>query len=183
MKTIEDLKIEQTFYKREKDIYGNVTRTPYKKMVPRTPIVVGTGVRFGYYLIDVVFLYIFNFILGVILVVTNLYSPTLEVTIITNVLSYVIWFMYYSVFESFFKGSLGKLITGYTVIDEYAQSISFPKAMLRTVCRLVPFEAFSCFSERGWHDKWSKTYVVKKSEQIELQRLLGNLNQYNDILD
>ena len=48
----------------------------------------------------------------------------------------------------------------------------------------VTIEAFSCFGERGWHDQWSKTYVVKRSEKIELQRLLGTLSsKQEDLLD
>jgi hypothetical protein len=32
--------------------------------------------------------------------------------------------------------------------------------LLRTLCRFIPFEPFSFFGERGWHDGLSDTLVV-----------------------
>jgi uncharacterized RDD family membrane protein YckC len=99
-------------------------------------------------------------------------------------MGYPIFFLYYALCEGLFGATLGKLICGYTVIDEQANKVSFGKAMLRTICRYIPFEQFSCFAERGWHDTLSKTYVVKRSEKVELQKLLGTLsNNQEDILD
>lgn len=42
--------------------------------------------------------------------------------------------------------------------------------------RLVPFEPLSCLSDRGWHDVWSKTYVVTTEERDELKKLLLEQN-------
>jgi uncharacterized RDD family membrane protein YckC len=187
MKTIENLKVEKTFYKREKDFLGNVTRTPYNKFIPRKPVVVSPGVRFGYYFLDVITFYliqiIFGLLIGIVLVATHSsFGP--GVNIIFQLLSYTIWFFYYAIFETYVGGTVGKLICGYTVINDKAERITFGQGMLRTVIRMIPIEAFSCFGERGWHDKWSKTYVVKRSEKVELQRLLGTLsNSQEDILD
>ncbi len=185
MTKIEDIKVEKTFYKREKDALGNVTRTPYQKTVPRPVNVVSPGVRFGYYLIDLIIFYALQFILGfglgMLLVVME--TPMHTMVEIVNLLTFLIFFFYYSVFEGFLGGTVGKLICGYVVIDQYAERITFSKGMLRTLCRIVPFEAFSCFGERGWHDKWSETYVVKKSEHAELRKLLGKMNLNETIID
>ena len=83
-------------------------------------------------------------------------------------MGYPIFFLYYALSEGLGGTTLGKLICGYTVIDEQANKISFGKAMLRTICRYIPFEQFSCFAERGWHDTLSKTYVVKKLSLIHI---------------
>lgn len=187
MKTIEDLKVEKTFYNREKDVFGNVPKTPYKKFIPRKPIVVSQGVRFGYYFLDVITFYLIQIILGIlvgiVLVATHSsFGP--EVNIIFQLISYAIWFFYYAIFETYVGGTVGKLICGYTVINDKAEKITFGQGMLRTVIRMIPIEAFSCFGERGWHDKWSKTYVVKRSEKAELQKMLGTLStNQTDILD
>lgn len=61
--------------------------------------------------------------------------------------------------------------------------MSFGTTLLRTISRYVPFEAFSCFGERGWHDTWSKTYVVKRTERNELKKLLKTIHEDKDILD
>jgi len=36
----------------------------------------------------------------------------------------------------------------------------------------VPFEILSCLSDRGWHDRWSDTYVVPDEEYDKLKKLL-----------
>jgi len=78
---------------------------------------------------------------------------------IITILSYV---FYYTICEKFFKGyTLGKLITGTRVIREDGQELTFKDAILRSLSRLVPFEAFSGFALRPWHDTWTKTMVVK----------------------
>lgn len=183
MKTIEDLTIEKTTYKKERDENGNVIQVPHTRMVKRTPVVVSQGVRFGYFMIDVVFYYILTFIIGLIVGIVvvatgnvDMLEPGSGFVKFLDFMGYPIYFLYYAIFEGLTGASLGKLICGYTVIDEQANKISFPKALLRTICRYIPFEAFSCFAERGWHDTLSKTYVVKKSEKVELQKLMGTFS-------
>lgn len=190
MKTIENLRVEKTVYKKEKDENGNIIKVPETKMVARPPVVVGQGVRFGYFMIDVVFFYIMTFIIGLIIGIIVVATGNLELLRpgtafikFLDLMGYPIFFLYYAISEGLGGATLGKLICGYTVIDEQANKVSFGKAMLRTVCRYIPFEAFSCFAERGWHDTLSKTYVVKRSEKAELQRLLGGFSKEEDILD
>lgn len=71
--------------------------------------------------------------------------------------------VYYAATESIFGRTLGKLITGTKVIGEDGFKPSFGRAMLRTLCRFIPFEPFSFFGaeRRGWHDSIAKTWVVK----------------------
>jgi hypothetical protein len=60
------------------------------------------------------------------------------------------------------------------VIDEYGNKPDFEKLIIRSLIRLVPFEIFSCwFSDRGWHDRWSDTFVVSDQEYEKLQILLA----------
>jgi len=188
MKTIEDLKVEKTFYRREKDFFGNVIRTPYNKFIPRKPKVVSPGVRFGYSFIDFFIIFIIQFLFGLIFKIFAIQSKSIDTIIFLGLLSQLvslsIFLFYYAIFETYLGGSVGKLICGYTVINNRAERITFGHGMLRSVIRMVPFEAFSCLSDRGWHDRWSKTYVVKRSEKTELQRLLGTLlNRQEDLLD
>lgn len=189
MKTIEELKVEKTFYRRERDILGNVVRTPYQKMVRRQTELVTPGVRFGYFLLDLVFYYIITFVIMTLTAIIVLsinpdnYMFFSSLAQYDRVISMSLFFLYYALTEFFFGGTFGKLICGYTVIDAHANKISFSDSLLRTICRYVPFESFSCFGERGWHDKWSKTYVVKRKERDELKKLLHTLHDDKDILD
>ena len=77
-------------------------------------------------------------------------------------IGYFNYIVYYTFCEKVFKGyTLGKLITGTRAIRDDGKELTIKDAFLRTLSRLVPFEVFSGFSERPWHDSWSKTTVVK----------------------
>lgn len=183
MKTIEDLKVEKTTYKNEKDENGNTVKVPVTKLVVRNPIVVEKGVRFGYYIIDLVFVYILAFLIGII----SAFAGVIEIwddPLMSRLIGLLILVGYYFILEMSIGTTLGKLILGYTVIDKYAEKPKAATLLGRNFARAVPFEAFSCLGERGWHDSWSNTYVVKNSEKVELQKLLGTFtNRQADILD
>lgn len=69
---------------------------------------------------------------------------------------------YYTVCETLFRGyTLGKLITGTRAIRQNGDELRFKDALLRSLCRLVPFEWFSGFGYKPWHDSWTNTMVVK----------------------
>jgi len=71
--------------------------------------------------------------------------------------------VYYVPLEALFGRTLGKLVTGTMVVNEAGGKPSFGQVLGRTLCRFIPFEAFSFFAAdaRGWHDKIPRTYVVK----------------------
>lgn len=66
-------------------------------------------------------------------------------------------FLYYFVLESVFLQTIGKLHNNSFV--EYSGN-RFKSILIRTLCRFIPFEAFTCFGNKGWHDLISKTKVV-----------------------
>jgi uncharacterized RDD family membrane protein YckC len=81
-------------------------------------------------------------------------------------LSYMIiivnYLVYYTLCEKLLRGqTLGKLITGTKSLRTDGEELTFKDALLRSLCRLVPFEVFSGFGV-PWHDSWTKTMVVKK---------------------
>lgn len=78
----------------------------------------------------------------------------------------ICFFLYYFIFELIFQSTPGKWITGTVVIDYFGNRPSFFSFLIRTLCRLIPFEPFSFLSEngQGWHDFFSKTYVIKRHQ-------------------
>lgn len=81
-------------------------------------------------------------------------------------LSYLIgclnYTIYYTLCEKLFRGhTLGKLMTGTRAIRTDGSELSFKNSLLRSVCRLVPFEIFSAFGGHPWHDTWTNTMVIK----------------------
>lgn len=82
--------------------------------------------------------------------------------LLSILLGYFNYLIYYSFCEKAFKGyTLGKLITGTRAIRDDGGELTFKDAILRTLCRIVPFEVFSGLADRPWHDSWTKTSVVK----------------------
>ncbi len=132
------------------------------------------GKRFANYILDMIGYYtlalIFGLVLGGILVATNPESsffddsdPSVSASLWESLLGIVLILVYYTGFEYLFKGkTLGKFITKTRAVTEDNQKMSLKTTFIRTLCRLVPFEAFSFFRDKpgGWHDDWSKTIVI-----------------------
>ena len=82
-------------------------------------------------------------------------------------LLYPLQFVYYLVSEFFFGRTLGKVITRTYVTTEFNEKPGFGAILIRTLCRYIPCEYLSfLWSPIGWHDKFSKTYVVRKPSQF-----------------
>jgi uncharacterized RDD family membrane protein YckC len=131
-------------------------------------IMVGAGRRFLNYIIDLVSYQVVKF--SIVFVSVALLGP--DIVIVTHpILAFVfgisVMVTYYIVMESVFQKTIGKMVTGTVVVDEYGKIPSTRQVMMRSFIRLVPFEAFSCFGDRsyGWHDRWSETFVVKSQKR------------------
>lgn len=140
----------------------------------RIPEHATTGQRFANFLLDsvlccqILLSACLGFIIGLILVamgvdVLGLLDSTLSERLFSYLIAIIAIFLFYTIFEGASKGrSLGKLITKTVAIREDGNPITWKDAALRSLCRLVPFEVFSGLSGYPWHDKWTKTMVVKK---------------------
>ena len=132
-----------------------------------------TGARFANYLIDMIAYYaVFlatMLLLGVLAAVAGASEGLSEFldSIPGKLFLYLIAFgllvTFFTVIEGASKGrSLGKLITGTVAIRDDGATITWKDAFMRSLCRIIPFEMFSGLSGYPWHDKLSKTIVVKK---------------------
>ncbi|HMQ47559.1 MAG TPA: RDD family protein [Saprospiraceae bacterium] len=71
--------------------------------------------------------------------------------------------LYYTGLEYLLKGkTLGKFITKTRAVTLEDEEMNFSTTLIRSLCRIVPFEAFSFLGDDpgGWHDKWSRTRVI-----------------------
>lgn len=157
------------------------TLTRYKEV-----ITVEGWARFGHFLLDRILFYLFTLLFGVLAgVVSALFdvvyiwdSPYAD--LILNLFTYLILYPgYYLFFEYFMQSSPGKLILGRVVINEYGGKPSFRQILGRSYARIVPFEAFSCFSGLGWHDSWTETMVIRKKDLYELE-LARKVQEFGD---
>lgn len=79
------------------------------------------------------------------------------------VLIYSGYLFYYTALEAATGRTVGKLVTGTRVVDKNGKTPGTYTIFLRSLARLVPFEAFSFLgAPRGWHDRWTDTWVVEK---------------------
>ena len=84
-------------------------------------------------------------------------NPVLDFLITT-----LIFTILYTILESLTQKTIGKLITNTKVVLENGEKPSVNVIIIRSLCRLIPFDAFSFLGDvpKGWHDTMSKTYVV-----------------------
>lgn len=70
--------------------------------------------------------------------------------------------IYYVSFEVISGRTLGKVLAGTRVVTTSGLALSIPTALVRTLCRLLPFEPMSfSLGESWWHDSLSRTQVVR----------------------
>jgi len=130
------------------------------------------GQRFANYLIDYICQVIMMFGVFMIIVMVAISNENKsiisEIEAVSDVVKYAfisaIVLIYYNVFEIFFSVTIGKLITNTVVVDRNGDKPTTDEILVRSICRLIPFEILSFLSlpGKGWHDAISKTYVVKR---------------------
>ena len=138
------------------------------------------GLRFANYVIDQIVLVVLLNLLATVWTViakatggvgpekylgvqTNL-NIALDVLLVKVIISYSITVVYYTICEATMNGrTIGKFSTGTIAITQDGTPFTFKHAFVRSICRIIPFEAFSAFGYMPWHDSLSKTAVVRKT--------------------
>lgn len=130
------------------------------------------GQRFVNMLIDRVFFYVlwrwvFAIPLARLIVALNIdLENSVERFIFFYITAIVIDIFFYSLLETATGGrTIGKFVTRTRAVYEDGTRLDFRRALLRTICRIVPFDAFSALGDPSypWHDRWSHTYVIQES--------------------
>ena len=168
----------RTVYNRNAD--GELERDAEEWIFSRPVKTVSPGRRFVHYCID---LFIVQILMTVMAwgmqklgMLTGEYDQPIFflVSFVSMPSTLALYIAYFGGFELLFQKTPGKFITGCNVIDEYAKTPDFKYVLLRSLVRIVPFEPFSCFGDKhsyGWHDKWSRTWVVTDDELFQLEML------------
>lgn len=126
-----------------------------------------SGKRFVNLLIDsVISGVLYNFI-------EDFFLQYLSCTMVTVICLYPFSFsiafslMYMFLNEYLLKGkSVGKFITGTRAVTQDGKLLTAKDALMRSLVRLIPFEAFSALGSPcyPWHDKWTNTYVIDEKQ-------------------
>ena len=79
---------------------------------------------------------------------------------------YAVTFLYYFSFELFSGQTPGKMVTKTTVVKKNGVKANFINIMIRSFCRLIPFDSLSYLfgTENGFHDVCSSTRLIKKQK-------------------
>lgn len=123
--------------------------------------VASKGRRFGTLLIDYLGFYLLSFLVGMTigLMFGKPGAQALK-DIPPILLGVILLLLYYGFFEGIWQRTPGKFILGTVVVNAAGEKPSFGQILGRTLCRFIPFEAFSFFGQEGWHDSIPKTKVV-----------------------
>ncbi|WP_170208123.1 RDD family protein, partial [Flavobacterium circumlabens] len=119
--------------------------------IPEKKLLTSDRDRFFNCIIDFAFILITIFIVSIFVVLTgnilqlDIYRMWEEILIdlgfIGTYLSFAI--IYYFIFESLSGRTLGKIMTGSIIINEYGLKPGVGVIFKRTLCRFIPFEALS----------------------------------------
>lgn len=183
MRTINDLKEKKWRTSHVKDAYGNRHKERREYIAPRLVRAVQPGPRLGHAIVDWITFQVLFYVLGLLLgIVSSLLSPTepasfLVVSSLQGIIILLIVPFLYVFMEYKWQKTPGKFLTKTVVINEFAERPDIGTLILRTLIRVVPFEIFSCLGDKhkrsiGWHDRWSKTWVVTEEERDKLKELL-----------
>lgn len=138
---------------------------PSDQLDVRQPVVpAAQWARFSNLVIDQLALFAISFVFGIVVAVVGGEQGVAMLDGIPGLLIGIpILLFYYFVFEATTSRTLGKFITGTKVVNQNGQTPTRGQIAARTLCRLIPFEAFSFFGAPpvGWHDSIPKTFVVK----------------------
>ncbi|MCK8480996.1 RDD family protein [Psychroserpens algicola] len=153
-------------------------------------VLASKGKRFLNFIIDYIILYLLSFALGIAIALISELTGSYELYEfialndnfwVSYILGMFIWLFYYTLIETFTKGrTIGKYITKTTVVLFDGSKPTINEILIRSLCRLIPFEQFSFLGQdaKGWHDSLSKTYVVDV-EKFEAKR--ATMNELNEI--
>ena len=117
------------------------------------------------FIIDIVA--IFLIYVSIIYMIQKLFKiiSTREILFVNRTTALVVFILYFILTENMFQKTLGKVVTKTKVVNLDGEKPNFVEITVRTFSRLIPFDSISylyCIS--GFHDKLSKTIVIKDAE-------------------
>lgn len=122
-------------------------------------IVAGRVARFLNHIADSVVFMLLIMIVSIPMNLLNLVSE--EGSPWLGLLTILVYVFYFTLSEHYTGKTIGKILTHTKVIGRQGEKPSFQRILLRSVCRLIPFDNICVlFDKNGWHDSFSKTLVV-----------------------
>ncbi|MFA7377217.1 MAG: RDD family protein [Patescibacteria group bacterium] len=114
------------------------------------------------------FLYIFAFFVGLLLASLGMYDVVDSAN--ETVFGLIMGLVYYLFFEGIWHKTPAKFLTRTKVVMQDGSAPRFSTIIIRTLVRFIPLESFSFLGGKfpvGWHDNFSKTFVVSSKYNEE----------------
>jgi uncharacterized RDD family membrane protein YckC len=120
------------------------------------------GRRFGTLVVDYIGYSLSAFVIGVLIgIIFGQRGVQFVRSVPTFALGLILLIAYYVFFEGLWARTPGKLVFGTMVVTESGHKPHLLQIVTRTLCRFIPFEAFSFLGALGWHDSISRTRVIR----------------------
>lgn len=152
-----------------------------KKFTVTSDLLASNGQRFLNLVIDILTQHIIGLSIGMLIVLISesikwyALADWIDQTDSTEqfFIGLFIFILYYLLTEIYFSRTIGKYFTKTLVVMKDGSPPNKKTILIRTLCRLIPFEFFSYMGDnlKGWHDIFSKTYVVNKRRFYEKKKL------------
>ena len=135
------------------------------------------SIRFLNFIIDVVAIRVIRAFIYFLLAFLSSNTDFNSFSKVQNFLIFTfLMFVYYFIFEICTSRTLGKYFTNTIVVKEDGSKPNIGDIALRSLVRLIPIEYLTFLRGRklGWHDDFSKTYVVRRD------KLKESISDFND---
>ncbi len=165
-------------------INRDLEKDTLQETVPKNLNTASQNKRFLNYIIDMICFYLLSIVVGYLLgyfVIGYLGFENLFSYINENILNYILFFLYYLLFEGLINTTPGKTLTKTKVVTYQGERPNFAITIGRSLSRLIPFDPLSFLTKNpnGWHDRISKTYVVPKNYTKEEIVIMHDLKTSN----
>ncbi|MFY0601752.1 MAG: RDD family protein [Cyclobacteriaceae bacterium] len=122
-----------------------------------------SGKRFANLIIDVIVRYILIFVAGALISFSSDFGDGAQVLSgLLAIFTYGLIIFYPWIMESMTGKTIGKYITRTRIVKPDGSKPDTINILGRTLCRLIPFDAFSYLGDKpGWHDSIPKIYVIE----------------------
>lgn len=130
------------------------------------------GKRLGNFILDAIITYFLSYLFLSPIIINFILTETV-IQLGPYIIGFGLWLIgilfsigYFVLFEGIWSITPAKLITKTKVVMRDGSKPSIGKIIIRSVCRLIPLEAFSFLFDSnpvGWHDSLSDTLVVPTS--------------------
>tara|TARA_R110002012_G_scaffold104774_1_gene245433 strand:- start:583 stop:1167 length:585 start_codon:yes stop_codon:yes gene_type:complete len=153
-------------YINDRDAYLRLS-TKKAKIDDRAPL----RLRFINFLVDSFTIIIIAYLMSIIVKTLGSDHHDYNLKTYSKLWSVLLTFAYYAILEGFWNKTLGKVITGTTVVSQKNKKPTSKEILLRTLWRFVPLEPLSfLFAKDGFHDIYSKTKVISKKYLVNGSR-------------